>query len=248
MIDVPQNYTALMLDDDHYFEVSVTFGNITPATGDTPKSSEFREGALISVKTEQKMFSGDTPTVGGVIASELTLSMFNPSISIPRQQKIRLWVRVCTDESHSDWIPNGVFYIDTREITQDDDDRDILTIHAYDGILKTEALYPSTSHAWPMYADEVAEEIAQTIGVDIDDRTAALFNQHEYQISVPASLSMREVLSNIASMYGGNWVMTYEGELLLIPLGGIPKDTSLLVDEYGNIISFGEDAISLVEL
>ena len=52
---------------------------------------------------------------------------------------------------------------------------------------------------------------------------------------------MRETLANIASMYAGNWVVSMENKLLLIPINGIPEETSLLVDESGNIITWGED-------
>ena len=54
---------------------------------------------------------------------------------------------------------------------------------------------------------------------------------------------MRETLSNIAAMYCGNWVCNYDGNLLLIAVNSIPKETNYLVDNYGFAITFGGDRI-----
>ena len=50
---------------------------------------------------------------------------------------------------------------------------------------------------------------------------------------------MREVLGIIAASYGGNFVMSDEGMLLLIRLADLPKETNLLITEYGDTIVFG---------
>lgn len=106
-------------------------------------------------------------------------------------------------------------------------------------MLKTEDFYPSTTHDWDNFTDEdVVEEIAATIGVEVDDRTWD-FMGSGYTISAPVGYTMREVLSYIAAMYAGNWVMNYDGELLLVGLDSMPPETSYLVDNTGDVLTFG---------
>ena len=54
---------------------------------------------------------------------------------------------------------------------------------------------------------------------------------------------MREVLSQIAAMYAGNWIMNYDGQLLLVAVNGIPPETNYLIDSQYDAITFGGDRI-----
>lgn len=231
MWTVSQDYEDIIAGDNHYFEYSLCFGDTQPDNG-------IREESLFSLTCEYKMFNTEQPSVSGCLSAELNASMLLPDFDIPRMAKVRPYVRVANNTQHSEWIPQGVFYIDTRTVTANNDDLDTLTIHAYDTMMKTEADYPSTSHDWPMLDIDVVEEIAGTIGVGIDSRTYDVLTK-EYEIGLPAGYSMREVLSSIAAMYAGNWVMNYAGELLFIMLNGIPAETNLLIDHGYNPISFG---------
>jgi hypothetical protein len=47
------------------------------------------------------------------------------------------------------------------------------------------------------------------------------------------------VLGYIAAMYAGSFVMSDLGELRLIPINNIPKETRRLIDQSGNAILFG---------
>lgn len=138
----------------------------------------------------------------------------------------------------SEWIPQGIFFVDTREVTHNSDGVDLMTLHAYDAMLMTEADYPDTTHAWPTTDSNVINEIASTIGVSVDTRTWDLIDKN-YSINLPVGYSMREVLENIGAMYGGNWIMSYEGELLFVGLASTPMETNYLVDNNNNAITFG---------
>ena len=84
--------------------------------------------------------------------------------------------------------------------------------------------------------------IASELGVGIDSRTTDLM-VNGYEIGLPVGYSMREVLENIAAMYAGNWLMSYDGELLLVAINGCPPETNYLVDAVGEPITFGGDHI-----
>jgi len=223
---------------DHYFEYCIAFNNETADEGNAAYT-------VLDISALYHVFS-EKPEVGGCLAGELSVSLLKPSTTIPRMAKVRPYVRVTNGTTYSEWIPQGVFYIDTRETTKNDDGRDVLTIHAYDAILKAEADYPSTSHSWPIEDVDVVKEIAWAMGLQetasdtdgIDDRTFSVMDK-TYSIGLPAGYSMREVLGNIGAMYAGNWVMNYDGQLLLIQINGIPKETNYLVDGNSNPITFG---------
>jgi hypothetical protein len=59
----------------------------------------------------------------------------------------------------------------------------------------------------------------------------------------PFGYTMREMLGYIASAYGGNFIISDDRKLLLVPLGGLRSETYYLVTEGGNPITFGGDRI-----
>lgn len=247
MITVSDTWNELLLAPNHYYETRARIDG-----------TYYGQDTLISVKTDLKMFSTEQPSVGGCLSGELTLSMLKPSAIISRMAKIELFARIRAGSSYAEWIPQGVFYIDTRETTNNDDGLPVLTIHAYDTMLKAEQMFPSTTGGWPKSDLDVVKLIAYYLGLQptstgtagVDPRTIALMT-NGYSISMPGGYTLREALGNIAAMYAGNWVISLENKLLLIPINGIPEETSLIVDESGNIITFGEEdgeevAISIV--
>lgn len=224
-------YRTIIAEANHWFETQVVIAENTCS-----------QSEIMSVSADYRMFTENQPAVGGCLAGELSVSLLNPAFTVPRMALVEPYVRVTDGTQYSEWIPQGKFYIDTREVTNNDDDLPILSLHCYDAMLKTEADYPSTTHSWPYSDQNTIREIARTIGVGVDDRTWDLMTRN-YQIPLPAGYSMREVLSNIAGMYAGNWIMSYDGDLLLVAINGIPSETNYLVDNIGDAITFGGDRI-----
>lgn len=148
-----------------------------------------------------------------------------------------------TEELTSEWIPQGVFYIDTREVTANNNGLDILSLHGFDAMLKAEQPYSSNATVSDAPDTEYVQAIADAIGVEVDSRTWDIMRG--YTMPFPLGYSMREVLGYIASSYIGSFVMTDEGKLRLVSLLGLPDrpGESLLGDEQGNVIIFGDDAI-----
>lgn len=214
----------------------------------------YAQSQIMSLSTEWRMFSEEQPTVGSCLSAELSMKMLKPSAQIPRMALIRPEVQVTNGTDTSEWIPQGYYYIDTREESKNDDNLPVISFHAYDSMLKSEQTFPSTQGGWPRTDINTVKLIAYYMGLQssanstagIDQRTIDLMTSG-YSISAPIGYTMRETLGNIAAMYAGNWIVTIENKLLLVPINGIPVETSLLVDESGNIITFGGDAISLAD-
>lgn len=143
---------------------------------------------------------------------------------------------------YSEWLPKGVFHIDTRETSRNGNGLDILSIHGYDAMLFAEQLYPSTTHEWPMVDTAVVQEMAAAMGVTVDPRTYDMMTSG-YMVPLPGSYTIREVLGYIASMYVGSFIMTENGLLRLVSILELPEETNYLIDNAGDAIVFGGDRI-----
>ena len=258
MQQTSQLYKELIAEQNHSFEISVVIGEsgrlvternetilfagtaILVATA--AADSGYREEKLWSLTTHQAMFSGNTPEVGAVISSEIDIVMSKPVADIPHRAMIRPYIRVTNGEQFSEWIPQGTYYIDTKQITHNDNGLDILTIHGYDSIVMTDIDYPSDdSHDYPMLDTDMVSFIASNVngGINVDSRTWDVMTDG-YEFSLPVGYSMREVLQMIASAYAGAFVMTAENELRLIQINELPTETRLLIDNAGYTLVFGE--------
>lgn len=195
------------------------------------------ESGILSLKTVQRVFSENTPSVGACVSGEIGVEIIPPTSEIPRQAKLVPEVRITDGTQYSEWIQKGVFYIDTRQRIPGASFTS-LRLCGYDAILKTEQDYPESTLDWPAADVDVVQEIAASIGVTVDARTLAIMTDGNL-IQYPAEYSRREVLGYIASMYAGCFIMSDLGELLLIQLHGIPKETNYLIDHARNAITFG---------
>ena len=142
----------------------------------------------------------------------------------------------------SEWIPQGVYFIDTRETTANQDGLDVLTIHGYDAMLKTEQEYASNETVGDNYETAYVRAIANAIGVEVDDRTWELMGTG-YIVPFPLGYTMREILGFIAASYVGCFVITDEGKLRLVSMTDLPAETNLLIDSVGDVILVGGDSI-----
>ena len=147
-----------------------------------------------------------------------------------------------TEYVESEWLPQGVFFIDTREVTANQDGLDVLTIHGYDAMLKTEQEYASNETVGDNYDTAYVRAIANAIGVEVDDRTWELMGTG-YIVPFPLGYTMREILGYIAASYVGCFVMTDEGKLRLVSMTDLPAETNLLIDSVGDVILVGGDSI-----
>lgn len=256
-----QNTTALyrkiLADPNHWFETSVVIGdsgNLITERGETilfggfairvaasGADDGFGENIVLSVSTTSQLFSND-PEIGKAVSAEIDLKMLNPSGDIPRMGVVIPYVRVCKEDEQSEWLQQGVFYIDTREISDNDNDLDVITIHGYDAMMKAEQDYASTSLNWPAVDTDIVSEIAGEMGVSVDPRTWEIMTDG-YTFPLPTNYTLREMLGYIASMYVGCFIMTETGRLRLVTLLELPKETNHLIDSVGDAITFGGERI-----
>ena len=220
-----------IISGDHWFETRLIIDGV----------GTYGETDLFAMSTTHEMFH-NSPTIGSAVAGEITVKMVYPQdVTIPAMAKLLPQVRACNATQQSEWISQGVYYIDTRERTVTDYGESVLELHGYDAMLKAEQMYNGriTGDSTDI---QMVNEIAYQMGVSVDSRTTALMTA-AYTIPLPTGYSYREVLGYIASMYVGCFIITDEGKLRLVSITELPPETNLLITEDGDKIQFGTDFI-----
>ena len=236
-------YNTIIADSNHWFETRLIIDGV----------GTFDETQLFSISTNIEMFQG-TPTIGKAVAGEINIKMLKPSVDIPAMATLQPQVRVCRDfgeevddewvvtRQNSEWLAQGIYYIDTRQTTKNEDGLDVLTIHGYDDMLRSEQMFESENITGDSTDVDMVDEIASIMGVSVDARTYTLMTGG-YTIPLPTGYSLREVLGYIASMYVGCFIMSDVGELRLVSITELPPETNYLIDQMGDWITFGGDRI-----
>ena len=223
-------YQEILADLNHYFETKIEVAGVS-----------YPESQIFELSTSLQMF-GAEPEIGKVVAQEINVRMLDPGVSIPPMATIKPYVRACTSTQQSEWLPQGVFFIDTRETSISYDGLHILTLHGFDAILQTEQSYAGTALTWPAADIDIFGEIAGKLGVTVDPRTTELLTEG-FTYPLPTGYSLREMLGFIAAQYVGCVILTEENKLRLVSLPELPKETNLLIDQNGDYITFGGDRI-----
>ena len=227
-------YKQIVAGGGHWFETRITIaGNTVP------------ESEIISLDREAQAMTERKPSVGGALAAQIRLTILAPSFTIPRMGEIDVFVRACNDTQQSEWLPAGVYFIDTRAHDQTANGVGLLRLTAYDAMLKGERDYPDTSHAWPYLDRLVVAEIASILSVSVDSRTNG-FLTAGFLIDLPIGYTVRETLGHVAAAYGGNFVITAENKLLFVPLYGLDPEENIVgsylaVDGSTDALTFGNE-------
>lgn len=252
-------YDDIISQPNHWFEVALSigesgrlitesgsvimFGNTAILVDSGGAETAFREDILWSLSTKHAVFNENYPVVGSAVSGEIDVTMQNPTAPIPKMARLVPFVRVTDGERYSEWLQKGVYYVDTRETSHNSNGLDLVTIHGYDAMLKFEVNYPSdNSNDYPMLDTDMVQFLANSISISVDPRTFDRMTEG-YEFPLPVGYSSREVLGMIAASYGGNFVISDEGQLLLIRLCDLPRETNYLATESGDVMLFGTDKI-----
>lgn len=229
MQNTSQLYRQIIGQEGHFFESKLVIDGVT-----------YDKSVLVEMETSVAMFSG-TPEIGKAVSGQISVKMLAPSVDIPTMAEMKPYVRAKTATQTSEWIQQGVFYIDTREMTKNEAGENVLSIHGFDAMLKAEQMYNGriTGNSTDI---QMVNEIAYQLGVTVDARTTAAMTRG-YTIPFPSGYTYREILGFIAAMYVGCFIMSDVGELRLVSILELPPETNYLIDQTGDAITFGGDRI-----
>lgn len=189
---------------------------------------EYGPDAEVSHNVENKLF--ETFGIGNAFGATLKLELYAPDI--PKGATVRRECRLVNGEQASEWIPKGTFYIVSRG-----EEDGLWNIKASDAMRKAEKVWePLSDDPFPMPMSEAVAYACSVMGVELDNRSVIPNRTVDY----PANdMTFRQLLEYVAAAGLGNFIITDENKLRLVPLLSVPEPTSYLVDNYGNPITFG---------
>lgn len=185
--------------------------------------AEYGQEHIVGEPVSYNSLYGDAkgPTLGGVSAGELTLSILPRGI-IPRMAEIRLFTRLARLDyvsqvvtESSEWLQKGVFLLDTR---QKNAVTEAMDLHCYDRMLLAEDFFFQEGDAlgeWPRAMEPVLTEICDRMGVELEEGTVI---DPTYKVPYPEGLTMREMIGYAAACHGANATITETGALRFVPL------------------------------
>ena len=190
-------------------------------------------------KIERTLMSGPA-TVGGCHSATLSVSILTNHL-IPRSAKIEILGRVKNDTLVSEYLSFGTFYVNQRN----SDYNGIVTLNCYDSMLKANKRYDkfySSTDGWPKTMRTVVTDIASRMGLSIDSDTVIRSGSY-YKVPYPSNLTMADVLGYIAGCHFGNWIITEDNKLKLVPIKMIKQNEAENIPVVLSSLSEGEDVI-----
>ena len=189
---------------------------------------EYDESEISSAFVSGRTF--DAPSVGNATARQLDITFLPKKdengavIEIPRMAKIEVYVSLVSERAATESIKKGVFFIDTRST---DTTSGWMTAQCFDcALLMEQALAQSESESIPYTTTGLMNLIAGKIGAEIDNRSVMppYMLEDEMDDRRAKYMTMRQVAGYVAGLYGGNWIVTDEGKLYLLPLAKSPAE------------------------
>lgn len=208
-------------------------------TLDTKARINGRDYTKISAPKINRALMSSPLSVGNCNSASLALSVLTND-KIPPGTKVVILGRLLSEDSTkaTEWLEFGTFFIDKRETNFEG----LLSLDCYDAIQKLNQPFldpDDITGTWPRSMKSVVEEVAYRIGVGIDPRTR-IRTGTDYIVTYPEDKTMQEVMSYIAACHGGNWIITEENFLRLVPLVTAPDETFRIIDEDYHSITTGD--------
>lgn len=248
MHKLSEKYYKIIQNSDYVVESAVQVGSIEPVQVcvDIP-GTVYGIDVLDSLSCNRALLGREAPSVGNFVSSSLEFSMLMPQEQIPESARIVPFSRVVCGEEKSEWVPKGVFWIDTRRKTRANI-RDItIKISCYDAALKAEADFDTAKvPAWPASDITVLQSAAEQIGVGINEETSATISKG-YSMNSAEDMSCREVICYIGAMYGGNFTIDDFGNLKLVKMQrpGTDPEKMICATPKAGVLSDGYSKVVL---
>ena len=184
----------------------------------------YGEDIITKIIQKGDILDREAPGIGYFVARKLEVTMLDPSKQVSTMGRLVPFSRLVSDSGVSEWIPKGIFFVDTRKKAMVDAQAATVDIVAYDAGLKASIDYDTSALSWPATDVQVVADIAGKIGTayDVGNLTGG------FSIAAPEEKTCCEVLRGIAALYGGNFTLDDCGVLRLLPLQtvGIPEEVN----------------------
>ncbi|MBR2657324.1 MAG: hypothetical protein IKD58_12720 [Loktanella sp.] len=191
----------------------------------------------ISAPVIRRAAMQNTLSIGNVAAASLSLVIRGAGV-VPRSAAVVVEARLNDGTATSEWLPQGTFYISRRAR---DPVTGLLALECYDALLKAQAVVTelpwTTKDGTPITTaggdrilfraapvgdmGRLAKDMALLLGLRVDARSV-IRSGAPYEITSPnEGATIRDILSIIAQANGGNWIVTPQNQLRLVPVADV---------------------------
>ena len=202
MRSVSETWAALAADGSFRFDAKLKIGD-----------AEYDK--ITAPRISRPLLSGPL-TVGGCMCATLKVSILTED-TINSGTEVEVLGRLTNGTAAtvcSEWLSFGTFWIATVD---DKSAGGIVTLEAYDDMILANASAFTDVSATTQTMTVAVNEIAASMGLELDDRTV-IETGAAYTVTVDKKLTKRQVLGYIAACHGGNWIITEDRKLRLVPL------------------------------
>ena len=172
---------------------------------------------LKSVHIKPMLFAENGPSIGNACSTECDIILREDSENWPRMASFEVKIQIMSEDNTqvSEWLSMGTFYTDERAYTVSGD----LSIIGYDAMLMmeqtwTQKITPPSN--WPITAKAWCD-LVEDADLVVFDSLVGINNTVPF-IGLDTTSTIRDKLKDIAAAHGGNWTMTVDGKLRLVPL------------------------------
>lgn len=160
MQSVSETYSQIM-NNGGEAEVKLVIGSTT-----------YDMDELIEMQTSHRLYDKGV-SAGNTVAGTIDVRLIASSSDIATMAQLRPYVRVTDGTNTSEWLPRGVYWIDTRDY---DKETGILTLQGFDAMLKGEQdfLAYGDQGTWPQIDINVLCDIADKMELGSDVYTAVI--------------------------------------------------------------------------
>lgn len=192
-------------------------------------------------------------SIGNAVSATCTFTV-RTNNTIPKSATVVIKYRLTDGTSTSEWLTAGTFYISHRSR---DPVTGVTTLLCYDCLLKANADMPAffpwttkggtvmttqagqwlyLSAAYPQSMTTILNNIASVLGMEIDSATQIATGSAYVIEEAPPGTKIIDILRKIAAANGGNWIVTPQNTLRLVPViscAGAQSATSNVIDVAG---------------
>ena len=159
--------------------------------------------------------------IGGTLCSSMSVTIKTENV-IPKSAEVEAKMRLkgLDGDSPTNWVTMGKWYINDRDTSY----AGLVKLECFDKMLLLEVNFPMTN--WPKTQVATVQYIANYLDIELDSRNvldATLMTQY------PFAYTMRETLGHIGACNGGNWIITEDHKLRLVPLFNVNGDTGSVI-------------------
>jgi len=168
--------------------------------------TEYNSNKVVEFELYESIVEGEDYTIGAAVPTRLDLTIRTEDI-FPSNAEIKPYIKLYGDGTSSEWMPLGVFYIDSRKYIND-----VWEFVCYDKLMLANQPW-ETSLMLPNTMDNVMNEICTILDIEL----ASGLLIHSYDVPLTTQeFTIRQIIGYIAACHASNAKINKDGKLAFI--------------------------------